>query len=185
MIRIVLLLSSVSTTFSLPAVPSSGRSPAESMSILTGNQDSASLCGSMVLHQAICDSILLSVLTPSNTMEYVGGLCLTAALSLLATYLDSVKASLVRTRCARFMEQDTISSKDSSSPVLALAQKVRWTIRDKTVKAGLTFLSVLLKYLTMLIAMTFNIGLILAACLGYSLGSLLFEKDDEALSIAC
>ncbi|KAI8617940.1 Ctr copper transporter family-domain-containing protein [Chytriomyces sp. MP71] len=178
MIRIVLLLLPVSTAVSLPAVPNSGRIPVESMAILTGK----SLCGSMVLHQATCDSILFSALTPSNAMEYICGLCLTAALSLLATYLDVVKASLAGKRRERLWEQHDISSKESLSPVLALVEKVRWTVRTKAIKAGLTFLSALLKYLTMLIAMTFNIGLILAACLGYALGSLIFEKDNEAFA---
>ncbi|KAJ3132452.1 Deoxycytidine monophosphate (dCMP) deaminase [Physocladia obscura] len=164
----------------------------------------STLCGSMYLHSAICDSVLFAEFVPANGGQYLGALLFTLVLSVFAVFADKTKRSLIQNRII-FVTQNHSKSlpptsngsnsdnndnnkndnnKNKTSKLSTIFSKLRISKNDPTrlwhliAKTGLTFLSVLVRYIVMLIVMTFNIGLILAACLGFAIGSLLFEDVD-------
>ncbi|KAJ3073926.1 hypothetical protein HDU98_000313 [Podochytrium sp. JEL0797] len=173
----------------------------------------SSMCGSMFLHSAICDTILFQGFAPTNGAQYFGGLVLTVCLGVLTMLVDSHrrnhinarKAALARraaqaehiivapnvegfiaepeaAKTSEFIRSDMPSTPENASEddaynqfTLAKDPSYSWHVLLKSV---LLFVSIFLRYILMLIVMTFNIGLILAACCGLTLGAFLFENGE-------
>ncbi|KAJ3200305.1 hypothetical protein HDU82_009016 [Entophlyctis luteolus] len=196
------------------------------------SSNSSSLCGSMFLHQDICDVVLFASFVPNSVAQYVAALVTTAALAAASVCLDAAKRKLIRARADAILNAPRPVPTQVSQPAQAqpprpsvgegegsgtgsdVAKTVVGGVPTKTeghlwkwqqaqrmaipglarshggaakawylaLQGGLTFISVLLRYLVMLIVMTFNIGLILAACAGYAIGSAFFDDHDDVLA---
>ncbi|KAJ3073928.1 hypothetical protein HDU98_000315 [Podochytrium sp. JEL0797] len=145
------------------------------MDMPTIDTGSKSSCPSMImyLHADMCGIILFESFNPSNAGEYIGGLVLVAAMSFLAVWLDACRLKVVKARRAAMMLVDTIKS----------GKRDKAYLFHVGVTSTLTFVGIFLRYLVMLIIMTYNVGIILAACFGFTLGAFWVDEWEEDVMV--
>ncbi|KAJ3073927.1 hypothetical protein HDU98_000314 [Podochytrium sp. JEL0797] len=163
----------------------------------SGSGSNGPVCQMMYvyLHQDLCGLYLFENAQPKNNGEYVAGLLGTALLAFTTLWLESFTRKVVKARRVLVKSQEAVKLQGEtccSEPVVPKPKISRLAgFKDQSylahlgIKYPLVFVGILMRYALMLIVMTFNLGIILAACFGFTVGSILFQNTATELLLDC
>lgn len=131
----------------------------------------------MYFHGGVSEFILFKDFVPQNETQYVQVCFLIFFIAIVYEALQ-YQISLWETKIKRQNRWDSPRMGNESSPLLDTAQVVQPSTNGKiyraAVRSGFRSLSVLLAYLLMLLAMSFNIGIFTCIILGFAVGNFIF-----------